>query len=161
MKVAQLCPALCKPTDYTVRGILQARILKWVSFPFSKGSSRLRNRTGVSCITSRFFPSWVTREAPLLSISVSNFGDSGLPCGLISLLCLRRVVDFTFCSTFSYWDRVATSRLLTWPDWKLKVVLLFKKLEIGLLFLPTFNLSLWLSQEFRACFLRPCLWPLE
>ena len=77
-----------------------------------------------------------------MSVSVSNFGDSGLPCDLISLLCLRRIVDFTFCSVFSYWDRVATSRLLTWPDRKLKVVLLFKKLEIRLSFLPTFNLSL-------------------
>ena len=36
MKVAQLCPTLCDPTDYTVRGILQATILEWVgSFPFS------------------------------------------------------------------------------------------------------------------------------
>ena len=76
-----------------------------------------------------------------MSVSVSNFGDSGLPCDLISLLSQRRVVDFTFCSIFSYWDRVATSRLLTWPDWKLKAVLLFKKLEIWLSFLPAFNLS--------------------
>ena len=39
MKVAQSCPALCDPMDYTVHGILQARILEWVDFPFSKGSS--------------------------------------------------------------------------------------------------------------------------
>ena len=39
VKVAQLCPTLCDPTDYTVRGILQARILEWVAFPFSRGSS--------------------------------------------------------------------------------------------------------------------------
>ena len=29
MKVAQSCPTLCGPMDYTVHGILQARILKW------------------------------------------------------------------------------------------------------------------------------------
>ena len=31
--------ALCNPMDYTVHGVLQARILEWVTFPFSKGSS--------------------------------------------------------------------------------------------------------------------------
>ena len=35
VKVAQLCPTLCDPMGYTVRGILQARILEWVVFPFS------------------------------------------------------------------------------------------------------------------------------
>ena len=34
VKVAQLCPTLYNPMDYTVHGILQARILKWVAFPF-------------------------------------------------------------------------------------------------------------------------------
>ena len=33
VKVAQLCPTLCDPMDYTVHGILQARILEWVAFP--------------------------------------------------------------------------------------------------------------------------------
>ena len=33
VKVSQLCPTLCDPNDYIVRGILQARILKWVAFP--------------------------------------------------------------------------------------------------------------------------------
>ena len=37
MKVAQLYPALCNLMDYTVHGILQARILEWVAFPFSRG----------------------------------------------------------------------------------------------------------------------------
>ena len=32
------CPTLCDPTDYTGHGILEARILEWVAFPFSKGS---------------------------------------------------------------------------------------------------------------------------
>ena len=36
--VVQLCPTLCHPMDYTVHGILQARIPEWVAFPFSKGS---------------------------------------------------------------------------------------------------------------------------
>ena len=31
---------LCDPMDYTVHGILQARIFEWVAFPFSRGSSQ-------------------------------------------------------------------------------------------------------------------------
>ena len=37
VKVTQSCLTLCDPTDYTVHGILQARILEWVAFPFSRG----------------------------------------------------------------------------------------------------------------------------
>ena len=39
------------------------RILEWVAYPFSSGSSWPRNRTGVSCIAGGFFTSWGTREA--------------------------------------------------------------------------------------------------
>ena len=38
-KVAQSCSTLCNPMDYTTRGILHARILQWVAFPFSRGIS--------------------------------------------------------------------------------------------------------------------------
>ena len=57
VKVAQLCQILCDPMDYTVHGILQARILEWVAFPFSRGSSQLRDRTQVSHIAGGFFTS--------------------------------------------------------------------------------------------------------
>ena len=43
--------------------ILQARILEWVAFPFSRGSSQLRDQTQVSRIAGGFFTSWATREA--------------------------------------------------------------------------------------------------
>ena len=39
VKVAQFCPTRCDPMDYTAHGILQARRLEWVAFPFSTGSS--------------------------------------------------------------------------------------------------------------------------
>ena len=44
-------------------GILQARILEWVAFPFSKGSSQPKNQTQVSCIAGGFFTNWAIREA--------------------------------------------------------------------------------------------------
>ena len=60
VKVAQSCLTLCDPMGYTVHGILQARILEWVAFPFSRGSSQPRDQTQGSCIVGRFF---TTREA--------------------------------------------------------------------------------------------------
>ena len=48
VKVAQLHPTLCDPMDYIVHGILQARVLEWVTLPFSRGSSQLRDQTQVS-----------------------------------------------------------------------------------------------------------------
>jgi len=67
VKVAQSCPTLCDPVDYnppgnSVHGILQARILKWVAMPFSRGSSQPRDQTLVSCIAGRFFTISATRE---------------------------------------------------------------------------------------------------
>ena len=44
-KVTWSCLTLCDPMDYTVHGILQARILEWVAFPFSRGSSHPRDQT--------------------------------------------------------------------------------------------------------------------
>ena len=63
MKVAQLCPTLCDPMGYTVHGILQARILEWVAFPFSGGLPQPMNWTQVSRIAGGFFTSRATREA--------------------------------------------------------------------------------------------------
>ena len=45
----QSCLPLGDPMDRTVHRILQTRILEWVAFPFSRGSSQPRDRTQVSC----------------------------------------------------------------------------------------------------------------
>ena len=63
VKVTQSYPTLGEPMDYTVHGILQTRVLEWVAFPFSRGSSQPRDWTQVSCIAGGFFTSWATREA--------------------------------------------------------------------------------------------------
>ena len=57
VKVTQSCLTLCDLMDDTVHGILQPRILEWVAFPFSRGSSQPRDQTQVSCIAGRFFTS--------------------------------------------------------------------------------------------------------
>ena len=58
--VTQSCPTLCNPMDCNppdspVHGILQARILEWVTISFAKESSWPRARIQVSCIAGRFF----------------------------------------------------------------------------------------------------------
>ena len=55
VKVAQSCLTLRDLMDYTVHGILQARILEWVAFPFSRGSSQPRDQTEVSHVAGGFF----------------------------------------------------------------------------------------------------------
>ena len=64
----QSCPTFCDPMDRSlpgssVHGIFQAKVLEWIAISFSRGSSRLRDRTQVSCIAGRRFTLWATREA--------------------------------------------------------------------------------------------------
>ena len=54
--------------DYSVHGILQARILEWVAFPFSRESSQPRDQTQVSHTAGGFFTNWATREAQVAGI---------------------------------------------------------------------------------------------
>ena len=62
-KVALSCLTLWDFMDYTDLGILQARILEWVAFPFSRESCQPRNWTQVSHIAGRFFIDWAIWEA--------------------------------------------------------------------------------------------------
>ena len=76
--VAQLCLTLCDPIDYTawgssIHGILQARILEYVTIPFSRVTSQPRDWTRVSCIAGKFFTIWAMREAHILGILAFNW----------------------------------------------------------------------------------------
>ena len=85
VKVAQLCPTLYHPMDYRVNVILQARILKWVAFPFSGGSSQSRDRTQVSLIAGEFFTSWATREAQYVYKCIYYFAKGRVCIILVKL----------------------------------------------------------------------------
>ena len=59
---AQPCSTLCNPMDFSppgssVHGILQARILEWIAIPFSRGSSRPRDRTWSPTLQAYSLPS--------------------------------------------------------------------------------------------------------
>ena len=71
----------CSLPGSCVHEILQVRTLEWVAIPFSRGSSKSRDRTWVSCIAGRFLTVWATRKAPSrkwvnLKSSISQAGDS-------------------------------------------------------------------------------------
>ena len=55
----------CRRILYQLSHQGSPRILEWVAFPFSRGSSQPRNWTGVSCIAGRFFTNWAIREAQI------------------------------------------------------------------------------------------------
>ena len=65
------------PPGSSVHGFLQARILKWVASPSSKGSCQPRDWTQFSHTAGRFFTIWATREASLrgnsLILKMGNF----------------------------------------------------------------------------------------
>ena len=71
--VPTLCnPMDCSPPGSSLHGISQARILEWVAISFSRGSSRSKDRTCVSCVSciaGRFFTTGPTREAPVSEYS--------------------------------------------------------------------------------------------
>ena len=95
VKVTQSYPTLCYPMDYTVHGILQARILEWVAFPFSRGSSQPRDQTQVSCIAGRFFTNWPIK-------SMTNL-DSILKSKDITLPAVVRIVKTMAFPIVMYW----------------------------------------------------------
>ena len=69
----QLCPTLCNPIDYSppgssVHGILQARILEWVTMPSSRGSSQPRDRTLGSCIGRQILDPLSHQGSPCICI---------------------------------------------------------------------------------------------
>jgi len=52
----------CKRILYQLNHKGSPRILEWVAYPFSSGSSRPSNQTGVSCTAGGFFTNWAVRE---------------------------------------------------------------------------------------------------
>ena len=63
----------CRQILYHLSHQGSPRILEWVAYPFSRGSSQSRNQTRVSCFAGRFFTSWATGEA--LSPSMLPVGN--------------------------------------------------------------------------------------
>ena len=92
--VAKWCPTLYNPMDYrtpgsSVHGISQPVILEWVAISSSRGPSRLRNWTCVSCIAGGFF----TCRASCCILLMLHF------IMLFTLMCIRVGIKRIECST--------------------------------------------------------------
>ena len=83
----------CRQILYQLSHKGSPRILKWVAYPFSRGSAWPRNRPGVSCIAGGFFTSWATRKAHFLQWFLSRISlftylaVPGFSCGIWTLSC--------------------------------------------------------------------------
>ena len=80
-EVSQSCPTLCDPVNCSlpsssVHGILQARILEWVTTSFSRGSSRPRDGMQVFCIAGWRFTLWATRQLDACILEESDVAQS-------------------------------------------------------------------------------------
>ena len=62
----------CSPPGSSVLGTLQARILEWVPISSSRGSSRPRDRTCISCIGRWILYHWATWKVPHAFISLAH-----------------------------------------------------------------------------------------
>ena len=97
--VTQLCQTLCNlmdcsPPGSSVHWISQARILEWVTVPFSRGSSQPRDWTCVSCIVNSSLPS----ESP--GINRMNFINQVYKAAVNS----RAWVNFAFVGSCQVYD---------------------------------------------------------
>ena len=109
-KLLQSCPTLCNPIDYsppgsTVHRILQARILGWVALSSSRGSSRPRDWTWVSCIS--FFAA--TAKSLQLCLTLCNPIDGSPPASPIPGILQARTLEWVVISFSNAWK------------WKVKV----------------------------------------
>ena len=74
------------------------RILEWIAYSFSRGTSQPRNRTRVSCIAGRFLTNWGTREALSFSLHMLNLSclldiHVQIPCTQLKLQGQARIRD--------------------------------------------------------------------
>ena len=67
----------CRQILYQLSYKGSPRILEWVAYPFSSGSSRPRDRTGVSCIAGAFFTNWAMREAHTVLLKIESWDFPG------------------------------------------------------------------------------------
>ena len=79
----------CRQILYQLSHKGSPKILEWVDYPFSSGSSQPRNQSRVSCIAGGFFTNWAIREAhhTLLAISIILLAISVILCESSPLYC--------------------------------------------------------------------------
>ena len=87
----------CSLSASSIHGIFQARVLEWIAISFSRGSSRPRNRTWVSCIAGRCFTVWDLDAIKTTPPSISTFS---FPCCSVILLLQKTVSELNPTQSF-------------------------------------------------------------
>ena len=129
----------CSPSGSSVHGILQARLLEWVTVCFSRGSSRTRDWTCVSCIVSSGF---FTAEPP---------GTPWFHCGLVAQSC-PTLCDLMDCSCQAPLS-VGFPRQEYWSGLPFRGLLVVKAVS------PATSLCMWWLCTVSTCaFPRFCVW---
>ena len=95
--------SLCDPMDYTVHGILQARILEWVAFPFSRRSSQPKDWTQVSRIAGRRINLWAIREAEYADYIMRNAGLEEAQAGI--RIAGRNINNLKYADDITLWQK--------------------------------------------------------
>ena len=108
MKVSQSCLTLYDPMDCTVHGILQARILGWVAFPFSKGSSQLRDQTKSSILQENSLPAEPPAAATAaksqhLRLTLCDPRDGSPPDSAVPGILQARILEWVAISFSNAW----------------------------------------------------------
>ena len=151
---SQSCLTLCDPMDCSlpgssVHGILQARILKWIAIPFSRGSSRPRDWIHVSWMAGRFFTIWANRETGYSPKELIN-----LRIGIQRYFCLNKNITYSAVDKIVHVHSVVSDSL--WPHGVLTTRFLCpwespgKNTGVGCHFLLQW---VFLTQELNLCLL--------
>ena len=86
----------CRQILYQLSHKGSSRILEWVGYPFSRGSSWPRSWTGVYCIAGRFFTNWNIREVKVIVISFT-LTDSNMKISLFPLSSIHWYTHIDTC----------------------------------------------------------------
>ena len=118
VKVTQLCPTLCDPVDYTVHGILQARILEWVAFPFSRGSSQPRIKPRSPTLQMDSLPAEPRGKAKNTGVAHPFSSGSSRPRNWVGVSCIASGFSTNWAIYQGSPNAILMNKLCHWhQDW--------------------------------------------
>ena len=132
----------CRQILYHLSHQGSTRILEWVAYTFSRGSSRPRNWTRVFCIAGGFFTSWAIREAHFKTLIM----ESKLKCGqkkkkkCLSILLVGKICYLHFIRR-KLWLR----NYVTWPTFQFYIISLWLSQNSKVMFMPAGRI--WIQLE--------------
>ena len=121
VKVAQACPTLCGSIDYTVHGILQARTLEGVAFPFSRGSSQPRDQNP-GLPRCRQIPYQLSHQGSLIFVKYQ------LVIGVWVYFWTLNSIPLVYMSLDSHTTRQFCNKFQNWQVWVLQLCFAFLRL---------------------------------